>query len=719
MSEQLIATSPLELSTQPATEHVSTPSFLGVVVVAIAIAALGMYATFAVDAGDRVSRGIAAAIAIVWAIAAIVTARTRSEPLCLWCALVGVSIVVALLGIARYDETLSASARLLRGYGIASIPLVVAALIVALPDGRVPDRVRKVTLGLLVVLGVVFGVILAGRHGGLQRTPIIIESVVFAFVSIGAFLDRYRRASAVERTRMQWAGWGFVVSMSITAGVWLLRGLLGWPSIAGEISVASTAIVPIAIAIGAVDRRGLRIDRLLAGTIEAGGLMIMVGTVYVVVVLGFGDAPHQAERRVLGLSMIAAVIAALLYAPTRARLVEFANRRVYGERQAPDEPLQTFGARMSRAIPLDELLLQLAESLKKSMQLSSAEVWTGSDGVLECAASVPFREPERVRLRPDEVSVISRAHVQGNAWLQVWLPELLNAHPGRVLRVAPMVHSGELLGLVVCERAPDASPFNDEEERVMSELARQVALALHNTRLDNALQASLDELRVANEQLRASRSRIVAAADQSRRRIERDLHDGAQQRLVALAVKLGLARQLLDKDPEQVGKLLEDLRGETQSTLTELRELAHGIYPPLLMDRGLGEALVAAANRSLLPTEVHADVGRYASDVEAAVYFCCLEAMQNAGKHAGEGATIKLSVFETDGDLCFDVADSGAGFDTKGAAIMGHGFVNMEDRLGAIGGTLTVESAPGAGTHVRGRIPAAEAQRVESPTPAT
>jgi signal transduction histidine kinase len=369
--------------------------------------------------------------------------------------------------------------------------------------------------------------------------------------------------------------------------------------------------------------------------------------------------------------------------------------------------LQTFGARMSRAIPLDELLLQLAESLKKSMQLSSVEVWTGTDGVLECSASVPFRQPERVRLKPDEVAVVSRAHVSGNAWLQVWLPDLLNAHENSVLRVAPMTHSGELLGLIVCERAVDAAPFTDEEERVLTELARQVALALHNTRLDTALAASLDELRVANEQLRASRARIVAAADQSRRRIERDLHDGAQQRLVALAVKLGLAKQMLDKDPAQVSKLLEDLRGETQSTLTELRELAHGIYPPLLMDRGLAEALTAAANRSTLPTQVKSDVGRYPPEVEAAVYFCCLEAVQNAGKHAGDGATITVSVWEEEGELRFDVADNGAGFDTHTEAIHGHGFVNMADRLGAIGGVLDVESAAGAGTHVRGRIPSA------------
>ena len=170
-------------------------------------------------------------------------------------------------------------------------------------------------------------------------------------------------------------------------------------------------------------------------------------------------------------------------------------------------------------------------------------------------------------------------------------------------------------------------------------------------------------------------------------------------------MKLGLARQLLEADPSTLGPMLEELRGDAQETLTQLRELAHGIYPPLLMDRGLGEALRAAANRAVLVTDVHADVGRYPPDVEAAVYFCCLEALQNAGKHAGDGARITITVEECAGELCFEVVDNGAGFDRTSNAVRGHGFVNMADRVGAIGGLLTVDSAPGSGTQVRGRLP--------------
>ncbi len=272
------------------------------------------------------------------------------------------------------------------------------------------------------------------------------------------------------------------------------------------------------------------------------------------------------------------------------------------------------------------------------------------------------------------------------------------------VRVASIAHLGELLGLFVLERPSDAAPYTEEEDQVLTDLARQVGLALHNVRLDSALQASLDELKERNQELQASRLRIVAAADESRRRIERNLHDGAQQHLVAMAVKLGLARQLVGADQATAESILEELRTDVQTTLTELRELAHGIYPPLLRDRGLAEALRTAANRAVLPVEVRADdVGRYTVEMEAAVYFCCLEAMQNAGKYAGADARITVAVAADTDQLSFAVTDDGPGFQPD-VGLDGHGFVNMRDRLGALGGELTIETAPGR-TCVMGRMP--------------
>ena len=379
---------------------------------------------------------------------------------------------------------------------------------------------------------------------------------------------------------------------------------------------------------------------------------------------------------------------------------------MYGERSAPDDALKTFANRMSRVIPMDELLLQLAESLRKTMALRAAEIWTGSDGSYERVASVPDRGVGRVSLTGEELTVVARAHVTGNAWVQVWMPSLLDGRGECAVRVASIAHLGDLLGLIVLERSADAPAFTDEEDQVLTDLARQVGLALHNVRLDSALQASLVELKERNEELQASRLRIVTAADESRRKIERDLHDGAQQHLVAMAVKLGLARQLVGSDQATAEGILEELRSDVQATLGELRELAHGIYPPLLRDRGLAEALRTAANRAVLPVDVRADdVGRFSGDVEAAVYFCCLEAMQNAGKYAGDQARVVVSVTQSDGILTFTVADDGVGFPTGVAE--GHGFVNMRDRLGALGGELRVESSPEA-TRIVGRIPIAD-----------
>ena len=656
---------------------------------------------------------VAAAATIAVAFAG---ARSHDDSLAdTWAIVLGIwAIATVFLGVRRSRETLwiwvgaaafAGALALARDAFAGVAPYTACLFVLALPDGF--NRRTRSTRALLIaatIAAVPFAVVIA-RDGGVPVLPIALESILLSAIAVSGFTLRCRAAGAVDRARMQWVGWGVVVAGAISLIVLLMHQLIAWPQGVGVPVIAGTTFVPASVMLGAVDRFALRVDRILVRTIEAGGLVTVVGAIYLVIVLGFGDNPTDASRRALGLSMTAAFVAALLFIPARNQLEEIANRRVYGDRRAPDEPLQTFGARMSRAIPLDELLLQLAESLKKSMRLTAAEVWTGTSGVLEQAAAVPYRESTRVKLRDEEIAVVSRAHTSGNAWIQVWLPEFLEQHPGRVMRIAPLVHSGELLGLIMCTRTTDDQPFTDEEDRVLTDLARQVAIALHNSALDTALQASLDELRVANEQLQASRARIVATGDQARRRIERNLHDGAQQHLVALAVKLGLARQLVESDPAALSGLLEELRADAQATLTELRELAHGIYPPLLMDRGLPEALRAAANRSVLPVDVDATVGRYPPDVEAAVYFCCLEAMQNAGKHAGETARITITVAATDDALSFAVADNGAGFEAGGAATRGHGFVNMTDRLGAIGGALEIESSPGGGTRVGGRIP--------------
>ncbi len=516
---------------------------------------------------------------------------------------------------------------------------------------------------------------------------------------------RLRGATGAARGRLMWLVWGELVTVAVASAAGALSLLVDWPARPFAGWAVAWALVPLSVLVGRSHRLVLAADRVVVHTVVVSGLVGMTGVVYLFVVLGLGRTPVGHERTILVLSIGAAAVASLFALPVRSRLEEWANQRVYGDRRSPDEALRTFGGRMSRSVPMDELLLQLVETLRSTMHLSVAEIWTGSDGQLTRSVSVPDRGPARLELRADELSVVARAHAQGNAWLQVWAPQLLEGRDGRLVRSISVAHLGQLLGLIVLERPADDAPFSEDEDRVLVELSRQVGLALHNVRLDSALQASLEQLRERNAELVASRARIVAAADESRRQIERNLHDGAQQHLVALAVKVGLISTLMGSDPETANSLLEQLRGDVQATLTELRELAHGIYPPLLRDRGLSEALRAAANRATLPTTVEVlDGARYDSEVEAAVYFCCLEAVQNAGKHAGAGARIAVTVGRDGDALWFEIVDDGAGFDL-GSGGDGQGFVNMRDRLGALGGELTVRSAPGQGSTVRGGIP--------------
>ena len=235
--------------------------------------------------------------------------------------------------------------------------------------------------------------------------------------------------------------------------------------------------------------------------------------------------------------------------------------------------------------------------------------------------------------------------------------------------------------------------------------AQRAELASHNAQLGSALAASVERLRRQAAELQASRTRIVTAADCERRRIERNLHDGAQQRLTALAIKLSLACELAESHDDQIREVLAELRVDVREAADELRCLAHGIYPPVLVQSGLPAALSAVARRSTLPITVHAaPLGRYPAEIEAAVYFCCLEAIQNACKHAGDRARLDVRIWVDGAALAFDVSDDGQGFQASRRG-PGAGFVNLQARLCALGGRLRVESAPDQGTRVAGSVP--------------
>ena len=260
-----------------------------------------------------------------------------------------------------------------------------------------------------------------------------------------------------------------------------------------------------------------------------------------------------------------------------------------------------------------------------------------------------------------------------------------------------------MLGALAVRKPPN-DPMSPADEKLISGLASQAGLVLRNVRLTEELKLRLDDLKAAQK-------RLVAAQDEERRKLERNIHDGAQQQLVALAVKARLTRTLTERDPAKAAEMLEQIEAETQSALEDLRDLARGIYPPLLADKGLEAALTAQARKSPVPVTVKAEgVGRFPQEVEAAVYFSTLEALQNVAKYAeASGATVAIQTDE--GSLRFSVTDDGHGFD-PGSTGYGTGLQGIADRLGALEGTLHVASANGSGTTVTGRLPISHEARM-------
>jgi signal transduction histidine kinase len=691
---------------RPVTSAVAAVMALGAIGSAVYAPILGRHGNLATEVFRSVLVGV---FALAGMFAVVRRPFERQGVLVVGASALGaVAAIFAAVLEAHAHGAVSASAvsvaRFVEPVAVSLLPVAAMHLLLGLPDGSC--RLSRVAIVGGYVVGAAVGVLIWTRRPALPLWPIAIEAVVFGSIGIVGSQRRYIRSRGVERQRMQWFGWAVAVGAELLVVALALRVLWGWPTRTWLVVMVSSLPLAVAVALGSSRRLAGRIDRILAHTVSLAGLTGIVVVVYLIIVVGLGHTPNHDQRSLLALSMAAAAVAALLYGPARQRLTQYANRIVYGEREAPDAVLRTFGSRLSRAIPMDELLLQVAESLRKTLGLSAAEVWTGSGGHLERTVSVPDVPVQRLVLNDEEATVVARAGVSGTAWVEIWLPTLLLGREESVVRVAPTTHSGQVLGLIVAVRPPNSDQFTTDDDTMLTELARQVALALHNVELDSALQESLDEVRRQADELRASRARIVAASDAARRQIERNLHDGAQQHLVALAVNVRLARQLADRDPEASGKILDQLGEGIQEAVQELRALAHGIYPPLLIDRGIAEALRSTAGRAALPTEVDAEgLGRYSPEQEAAVYFCCMEALQNAGKHAGEGASAFVKVWEDGATLHFEVRDTGAGFDAHGALASGAGFVNMSDRVGAIGGTLVVQSAPGEGTTVAGTIP--------------
>ena len=522
---------------------------------------------------------------------------------------------------------------------------------------------------------------LTNNNGTLQSLLFLLIFLIL----VAAVVVRFRRSRGVERRQMRW----FAYVAATALGIFIL-------TFTPLLSNAGTAIdnytldfglvVALPLAIGlAVMRYGLYdLDVFISRSIVYGSLAVFITAVYVGIAVGIGTLVGSGGKPNLGLSILATAIVAIGFQPARERVQKVANRLVYGKRATPYEVLSEFSGRVAETYAADEVLPRMARVLQEGTGAELATVWLRGMAELRPAATYP------------NGIATHRSVPMSNGTLPAF---------DDATRLVEVRHQGDLLGAlsVTKRRGETLTPI---EQKLVDDLAHQAGLVLKNVGLSADLQSRLDELR-------ASRQRLVHAQDLERRRLERDLHDGAQQHLVALKVKLGLAEMLLSRDPVKAAATLEQLKGDADEALETLRDLARGIYPPLLADKGLVVALESQARKATVPVTVDAErIGRYPQDIESALYFCTLEALQNVQKYASASA-VRVRLREDGGHVHVDVIDDGRGFDLS-IVRRGAGLTNMEDRLDALGGSLQLESTLGGGTTLRAAVPVPHAALLAS-----
>ena len=491
-----------------------------------------------------------------------------------------------------------------------------------------------------------------------------------SIAAVGALVVRFRRADEEERQQVRW-----IAVAAALAGVFLVLVLItsiglgpGESRPVNDLAfllffLCLSVGIPGSVAVALLKYHLYDLDVVVKKTVlyvTVAGLLLVAFAVAAVLVGGiFGRSQRAAV-------IAAAAIGVAVWPAIRiARRV--ADRIVYGGRATPYEVLTSFGRRMSETYATDDVVDRTAQLLASATGASSAAVWLRVGREFRPAGTWPAIGPvgRAIAMEGDDLPMLPAD------WAE------------------PVRDRGELLGALAVTM-PANDPIGPGRQRLLRDLADQAGLALRNVRLI--------------EELRASRQRLVAAQDEGRRRLERNIHDGVQQQLVALAVKLRLADGLIDRDTVRAHDAIAALQNDANAALEDLRDLARGIYPPLLADRGLRAALEAQAQKATTPVRVDGEsVGRYPREIESTVYFCALEAMNNIAKYA-EATAASVRLEQRDGILRFTVRDDGRGFDPR-AAVGGTGLQGMTDRLEAVGGSLLVESVIGSGTTVTGTVP--------------
>jgi len=552
------------------------------------------------------------------------------------------------------------------------------------PDGRLLSRRWMIVVGLAVIPVIaVLAVSLdptataplpnpmgvKAMHGianAIIQSPLIFLFPAAALLAIASLVLRFRRGGERERQQLKW----LMVAVSLLLVGFVVQSIFPALQRSAILPLAAMAL-PISIGIAVLRYRLYDIDLIINRALVYGGLAAVITAVYVLLVVGIGAMVGSNQRFLL--SLVATAVIALAFQPLRQRAQRLANRLVYGKRATPYEALSQFSEHLSETYSHEDILDRMARILGEGTGAQRAEVWVRAGHRLVLAASSPkAAEP------------LTPLVMQDGA-----LPDIQRDS------VVPVSHAGELLGALAVDKKRGET-MNIVEQKLVTDLAGQAGLVLKNVGLNQELLARLDDLR-------ASRQRLVAAQDEERRRLERDLHDGAQQHLVALKIKLGLAEAAAQPETK-VRTLITQLKQDADDALDTVRELARGIYPPLLASDGLEAALRAQIRRITVPVDLQLDdVPRQPREIEGAVYFCCLEALQNVAKYAeAKGAHLRL--WTENAKLVFRIEDDGKGFDSA-TVPHGSGLQNMRDRLEALGGALEVTSAPGRGTSIQGSVP--------------
>src|SRR5438132_783509 len=538
--------------------------------------------------------------------------------------------------------------------------------------------------------GADFGVVnpfgIGALGGALELADTVGRMGAFLFIMIAAvgLVVRLLRARGDERQQLKWIAYVGSAIAAAALGTIFLAGTPRLQDAAFVVLLGGFVVwLPVATAIAVLKYRLYDIDIVINKTLLFGAMAAFITAVYVGIVVGIGNLVGTSGRPNLGLSILATALVAVVFEPVREGVQRVANRLVYGKRASPYEVLSHFSQRVADVYSTEDVLPQMARVLGEGTGATRADVWIRLGDAITPAASWPITDGPP----PAPVDITGQ------------LPASV---PG-VNRIVPVRHQGELLGAVSINKRPSET-LTPVEDKLLTDLAGQAGLVLRNVRLTAELQARLREISRQAGALRASRQRIVATQDAERRRLERNIHDGAQQNLVALTVKLRLAASLAKRDPQRARAAVKALEDESDEALRTLTALARGIYPPLLRDQGLVMALRAETDRMPLPATVRADgADRLPPEAEAAVYFICLEAMQNVTKHA-RASRVEINIRAVSTELSFEITDDGAGFDVSKDA-HGSGLRNMIDRIEGIGGRLEIRSAPRQGTTVTGTVP--------------